>query len=296
MKRTMKSIIGAVFAFGLLVFAPQLHTFAADGTYDILLRVEGINETFYYNTVEITDADELTAQELLLYADAQEDSLTMTGVDTAYITDVNGDMAGTFGGWDGWLYTVNGVAAATGIDGCVLQDGDSVVLYYGDPYGVGMQFPVVDATASAEGILTFTSEDTTYDANYNAVVTVNPVAGADVTLSDGTTSLAYITDENGQIMFDQNAFAGGTYSISISKTSEQGIPLVLRTAADATVTIDTAVTAVTEETSQTIDAVPQTNDEVPGLLYFAVGLLIFAVIGIAALIVYKVTNKKDNGK
>ncbi len=290
MKKAMKLIVSAVFALGLLAFVPQVQANAADGTYNITLRIEGISETFYYDTVTITEEDGLTAQELLAYADEQDDTLTMTGVDAAYITDVNGDMAGTFGGWDGWLYTVNGIAAATGIDGCVLQDGDNVVLYYGDPYGVGMQFPVIDASASADGILVFTSEDTTYDANYNPIVTINPVVGAEVTLSDNTSVQTYVTDEEGKISFDQSVFAAGTVNVAITKTNEQGIPLVLRMASDATVTIDAATVAAAA------DAVPQTSDSIPGLLYFAVGFLIFAGIGIMAVVVTKHNQKKENGK
>ena len=61
-------------------------------------------------------------------------------------------------------------------------------------------------------------------------------------------------------------------------------------ASDATVTIDAATVAAAA------DAVPQTSDSIPGLLYFAVGFLIFAGIGIMAVVVTKHNQKKENGK
>ncbi|MDF2685932.1 MAG: hypothetical protein K0S55_1113 [Clostridia bacterium] len=209
-----------------------LNVSAAVETMNITLRIEGINSNMYYKAVEVPYTDSLTLQAALTYIDSQEDSLKITGADAAYITDINGDTAGKFGGYDGWMFKVNGINAAVGIDSCKLAEGDSVLLYYGDPFGVGMQYPEADYSGISNGIIKFTSSDTTYDADYNPTVTVNPVAGATVTWYNDNTPVTYTTDNSGEIKVDSGKLEEGFHAIQITKTNDAGIPLVLRFAPD----------------------------------------------------------------
>ena len=62
------------------------------------------------------------------YATQQKQTKHITGK----ITDVNGEKAGKFGGWDGWQYIVNSVSPNVGVGDYTLSDNDTVVLYYGD--------------------------------------------------------------------------------------------------------------------------------------------------------------------
>lgn len=240
---------------------------AADKTMSITFRIEGIEKNLINTTEEIPYTDTLTLAQALTYLDSQEDSITITGVDTAYITDINGESAAKFGGWDGWLYKVNGQDAVVGIDTLELSDGDNVLLYYGDPYGVGMQFPVADTTAITDGVITFTSSDTTYDADNNPDVSINPVAGATVTWSNGDKVTEYVTDDKGSITIDQDQLTPGSHAVQIAKTGDTELPLVLRFAPDYTITVDAAATA------------PKTGEQIATTIIFFV-LAIAALCGI----------------
>lgn len=217
----------------------------------VTVRIEGISKNLYYNTVDIPYTGEnLTVQNALMYVDQQSDDITITGVENGWITAVNDEKQASFGGWDGWLYTVNGVSPTDTVNDHMLSDGDSVVLYYGDPYGVGMQYPEIDTSKITDGILTFTSKDTSYDADYNPTVVTNPVKDAKVELGTEDGSVSYTTDENGSINIDDKYLTEGNHSISISKVSENGLPLVLRFAPDRTVAFPSKPQEPSSESSE----------------------------------------------
>lgn len=48
----------------------------------------------------------------------------------AYVKDINDETAGSLGGGDGWMYTVNGQAPDVGMAAYELQDGDELQIYY----------------------------------------------------------------------------------------------------------------------------------------------------------------------
>lgn len=256
MKKVTKKLACLLFVFAVL-FTVAAVAASAESTMKVTLRVEGIQSCLFYKTEEVPYTDSLTLQSALQSIDQKEDSLTMTGVDAGYISDIDGETAAKFGGWDGWMYRVNGADAGVGISDYSLKDGDSVVFYYGDPYGVGMQFPTADTSKLADGILKFTSADTTYDADGKATVAVNPVSGATVTWGYGSASAAYTTDANGEIQIDASQLSAGAHGVQIAKTSDNGIPLVLRFAPDYTIAVSESATtsAVTTESS----AVPETS-------------------------------------
>ena len=214
----------------------------------ISVRIEGIEENFYYKTEEIPYTGTLTLKDALIYIDDKESDLEIKGLDTNYITEINGETAGKFGGWDGWLFTVNGEEAAAGIDALMVNNNDKVVLYYGDPYGVGMQFPEVDISKLSEGVIKFTSKDTTYDENYNPTTTINPVVGAKVTWYYGDKSEVYTTDDKGEIKILSDKMTEGEHKLQITKKNEAGAPLVLRFASDYVIVVEGA--KVTEEPKQ----------------------------------------------
>ena len=117
--------------------------------------------------------------------------------------------------WDGWCVMVNGAATATANSGVILADGDEVVLYYGDPWGVGIACPSVSVK---DGKLIFE------DAATGAIV------GAKVILGDKE----YTTDENGAI----EGVAAGEYTVQIEKYADSGLTLVLRFAPDKKIKVN----------------------------------------------------------
>ncbi|MBO4277842.1 MAG: DUF4430 domain-containing protein [Clostridia bacterium] len=220
----------------VLRFAPDEEISFSEGK--VTLRVEGTDDNLFFGEVEFSEINTyVTVAYVINKAAADSESLTVVGADAGYITEVNGLAAGKYGGWDGWLYLLNGEDPGKGVNDCEVKDGDSIVLYYGDPFGVGMQYPETDLSKISENEIKIFSNDTVYDENYNASVVVNPVAGATVKIGDRE----YTTDENGIIKLDgtQNA---GTYAITIEKTAENGCPLVLRFAPGTEITINGRVT------------------------------------------------------
>lgn len=228
MKKTAK-IISASLAT-LLITSSAVTAFAAEEKdINVSLRIEGIDSCLLYNSYELSEGS--TASDLIQYADKLSDAITVTGAENGYITDVNGETAGKFGGWDGWQYTVNAVSPSVGVNDYTLNNNDTVVLYYGD---YPCFIPQIDTSALyTDGKLSFTAEQTTYDNDWNP--TVSTVAIADMTVTfDGHT---YTTDENGSITLSKADFTSGEHSVQVAKKNANGAPAVCRYADDFTVSI-----------------------------------------------------------
>ncbi len=228
MKKTAK-IISASLAT-LLITSSAVTAFAAEEKdINVSLRIEGIDSCLLYNSYELSEGS--TASDLIQYADKLSDAITVTGAENGYITDVNGETAGKFGGWDGWQYTVNAVSPSVGVNDYTLKNNDTVVLYYGD---YPCFIPQIDTSALyTDGKLSFTAEQTTYDSDWNP--TVSTVAIADMTVTfDGHT---YTTDENGSITLSKADFTSGEHSVQVAKKNANGAPAVCRYADDFTVSI-----------------------------------------------------------
>ncbi|MDR1327978.1 MAG: S-layer homology domain-containing protein [Oscillospiraceae bacterium] len=199
------------------------------------LRVEGKTENVFYApefAVAAADTDSKpTALDAINAFAIAEPGITVRLEESEYgqyLAAVGEDAEKTAADMDGWMFLVNGESAVAGISATELDDGDVVVFYYSDEYGIGLQHPTVDESRlAAEGVVRFTSRDTAYDENWNAVVTVNPVAGASVTFNGDE----YVTDENGEIR-PENYFASYN-KVQIERYDEEtGVPTVLRYAAD----------------------------------------------------------------
>ena len=209
--------------------------FAANDEITVSLRVEGIKSCLYYGDVTVNGG--ASVLDVIKKADSLDDTLTVSVIESqygAYISAVNGEKEATFKGWDGWLFRVNDVEPSSGASFVTVADGDSIVLYYGDPYGVGMQYPTIDTNKLTEGKISFTSLDTIYDENWNP--TTAEVSVKDYTLIwDGT---AIKADENGVCTIPEGKLTNGNHSVQIEKAAENGCPLVLRLAPDFTVAVE----------------------------------------------------------
>ena len=234
----------------LLLLAAFPLSFAAEST--VHIRIEGISTTLYNGDIPLGDAE--TVADALHSLD-----LTITGLDTGYITSVNDDVAGKFGGWDGWLFTINGIEAAAGVNATAIKAGDSVLLYYGDPYGVGMQFPELSLD---NDVLTLTSKDTTFDADFNPTTMINPIANAIVTWYVEDAAYTYTSDASGKVTLPESVRTAGSHRITVSKVAENGLPLVLRTDTILTIAPTVATTPIittTIEPTTTATNSPQTG-------------------------------------
>ena len=265
---------------------PSFAASAEESFMSINLRIEGINENLYYGTVEIPYNGSLNLKDAILYVDSKDESLTVTGADADYITDINGESAASFGGWDGWLFSINGVNASSAMSGCLLNENDKVVFYYGDPYGVGMQFPAVEVK---DNKLIFTSEDTVYDENFNPSVKINPVVSATVSLNGKD----FTTDQNGEISLDSVDFKDGANALQIFKVADNGCPAVLRFAPDFTVELKNdssespeapEATPSPDESSESQTETPETGDS---------GVVMFVLLALISTLALSLLNRKN---
>lgn len=89
--------------------------------------------------------------------------------------------------------------------------------------------PIVETARDEQGVtVTVTADVTTYDENWNAVVTRQPVVGAQVT-ADGT---AYVTDEQGQVQLNESDSAKEQVTFAVEKKNALGLPALVPLAPD----------------------------------------------------------------
>lgn len=322
MKKFTSLAVGAAVLSMLTVSGYSNVSLAADDEITVTLRIEGVEENIYYDEVT-TDKTVLT--DILKEIDESNDSFEadiQASSYGSYLVAINDDVSGKFGGYDGWMYTVNGEVAPTGIDTTYIKDGDTVVFYYGDPYGVGFQTPIVNLDNIKDGVIAFTSMDEVYAPEY--AVLENPIEGAKVTWYYGDNlSKTYVTDKDGKIQLENGSLEKGAHKLTIEKASEAGLPMVLRfepdygvvlaedynkieptTEAPATEEPTTEAPATEEPTTEeptmeepsteapstevpTTDTEPSTGDDSNVMLVFA----IMAFAGAAAVVLGK-NNKR----
>lgn len=218
-----------------------------ESSIEVTLRIEGIEENLYCGTLraEMTGGQALTVADILQLADDRDETLTITGIDTGYITAVNGDGSGlTTTAWDGWMVRINGVGLNVGISQATVANGDSIIIYYSDEYVSGMQFPSANTDRLSEGIITFTD-------NLSGQATA--VSGMTVIWHYGSQSSTYTTDNDGKITISTEELTVGDHIVEISRMAD-GVPTVLRFEPNYTVTVpqtegETTSESTSEETS-----------------------------------------------
>ncbi len=294
-KRTMKRVValGACVLMLVMLLVSVLPVHAAEGL-RVSVRIEGVSRTYYSGDVTL-EAGGSAMQAVVAAANAA--SVALTGADSGYISAVADEKAGAFGGWDGWMYRVNGKDQTVGLGDYKLADGDAVVLFYG---GYPTQFPRM----SLEGtVLTFVSDDLSFDADYNATPVTAPIVGATVTVGDKT----FVTDDKGQV--DIAALADGTYPVQIEKKDASGAPVVVRmekasvtlkrestttTAAAATTTaVEPATTAAATTKAEEPTAATTAGSVTAGEGSHAFGLCVVIVAALAALFVLRRRREND---
>ncbi|MCH5304594.1 MAG: DUF4430 domain-containing protein [Ruminococcus sp.] len=252
----MKRIVAILLSALLLA---SLFTVAVSAEGDrISVRIEGIEKNLFTGEIEI--ADDTTVADVLMSIDKNNEDISIVGIEDNFITEVNGEITSSFGGWDGWNYSVNDEVPSVGIGDYKLTPGDVVVLYYAD---YPSQIPVADLSKVNEGVIKVSSYDTQWIEDENGewipVSEWVPITGATVNLTDGNKISEYITDEKGVINFSISDFSG-TVNGSIDKKSASGAPAVCResfsfeiknnTSSDSTAPSETETTApITTEPS-----------------------------------------------
>lgn len=236
--KTLKKSISLLLAAVMMLTACRTFSFAA-GDISVNVRIEGITSKLFYSNITVPSGS--TVLDAVMKADAVSDKIKVTVTDGpygAYVTAVNDEREGTFGGYDGWSYRVNGEEPDVSMDKFKVKTGSKIVLYYGDPYGEGMQYPVADTTMLAAGYLSFKSTDTVYNDDGTVSKVENVIT--DYILEWGVGGGATVDlypDENGIITIDKEYLTKEEHSVQIIKTNDSGMPLVLRFAPDYTINV-----------------------------------------------------------
>ena len=193
--------------------------------------------------------------------DSMENRISLTISSSAYgsyLTGVNGETSGSKGTNSGWMIKVNGVAPSVGIDSIQINDGDTILLYFADMYA---QNPVPDYSRIEEGIISFSSEDTTYDSSWNPIVSTNPVVGATVKWYTGENTFStYTTDSSGEITIAEEELTEGFHRVAIEKYNAEGANIAIRLADDEGVTIS----GQTREPQGSVENQSENNEEPAG--------------------------------
>ena len=148
---------------------------------EVTLRIEGAAKNLYYKKVALQENDTvLTLLERVL----KDAKLTYTVTDSSYggkyLSELAGEKEAAFGGYDGWMYAVNGEMPMDTIDAHALKAGDSVLLYFGD---MSILQPIVTVVRSEDAVaLKVEADVTTYDEQWNPTTTRQPIAQAKLTV------------------------------------------------------------------------------------------------------------------
>lgn len=236
--KTFRKSISLILAVVMMLTACSAFAFAASDV-TVNVRIEGITDKLFYGNVTVPAGSSVL--DAIKKADSVSSKIKVTVVDGpygAYVTAVNNEKEKTFGGFDGWSYRVNGEEPNVSMDQYKIRTGAKIVLYYGDPYGEGMQYPVADTTMLSAGYLSFKSTDTVYNDDGTTSQVERTITGyiLEWGVGGGATVDLY-PDHNGIVTIDEAYLTKGEHSVQLIKTNDSGMPLVLRLAPDYTINV-----------------------------------------------------------
>ena len=215
----------------ILVFGCVLPAIASEPSLTVDLRIEGKDQNLFYGKVTTNNSANYNIINILMLADNQSESLSVKGLNYGYITEINGvGIAQTAGGKDNYTVMVNDVRVNfEDLKTYPLKNNDSITVYYADNYGTDMIFPLIDLKKLDQGYIKFSYEKLSEDGKS---VTYLPISGAAVTWYCDDVPFSYVTDGQGGIYIEKNAFTSGSHKVSIEQKDENGTPMLLRPAPD----------------------------------------------------------------
>ena len=232
----MLSTMCTAFAEDIILIAPNPN--AAPKT--VSLQVEGIEGNVYYGEVAWTEgATALSVLETALKDAKVEYVVKDSQYGGKFVDSIGQDTSAKYGGYDGWMYYVDGQSPMFSIDAYALQGGEQVLVAYGD---MNLVLPIITAQKNYKGQVTVQVEAdvTYYDESWNASIVREPMIGTKVTV-DG---VDYTADDKGQVVLSAESAAKETVSVQVEKIAEGGAPLLARLAPDYTLDLTAAETVL----------------------------------------------------
>jgi hypothetical protein len=230
-KRSFAGIAALFLLLSLLIapFAGQVQALAAPEPVNVTLRVEGASANLLHTSLEVLSvegAPQTALDALKQGLDGAGITYTITSTDWGpYIQAIGGEEAGTFGGFDGWIFVVNNDTAPVGAADYLINAGEHLVFYYGmfPPDTLIPTVGISPANPQAGEEFTVTVSSTYFDWGLGGSVTVT-IAGVLLTFN----SQEYLTDANGQAVI-QAPETAGTYNLKARKDVHASYPLMVRT-------------------------------------------------------------------
>ncbi len=156
---------------GVLVFMAMLAApfqARAQDYLQVTLEIQGIYDVIYDDSVQVPLPDEggPTALDALTHAlDGAGISYTLEEFSWGtLITEIGGDEGGTFGGWDGWMFTVNGEFPDSGAGDFEISEGDIILFYYNRWAAISSESPVLPGDEDPDVHITLAGDEFTLDA------------------------------------------------------------------------------------------------------------------------------------
>ncbi|TCP53840.1 S-layer family protein [Tumebacillus sp. BK434] len=239
MKKRIASLLLAT-----VLLAPQASVFAADDTATVKVRLAGLNgdhkevllnvgqSSFKNNVGEVITMQQPTAMGALMKLLAQDGTTyeAKTLSFGSYITKVGKLAEKELNANSGWSVWVNGKPPGVAAETFELKDGDEVVWGYYDYTQTlfpEVSFSTKSPTVGTPFTVNVTAEQTTYDAEWNPIISTVKIDKADVrTASNGSK----LTETNAEGTATLQADQAGLLQLYIDKTdSVTGVPQLLRT-------------------------------------------------------------------
>ena len=228
----MKKIVA--FLLTVLMLSTMCTAFAADiiliapnpMAKTVTVQVEGLDGNVFWGKMPWKEgATALSVLEDALKEVQMEYVIKDSQYGGKYISSIGKDVEATYGGYDGWMYYVDGQSPMYSIDGCSVEAGQSLLVVYGD---MNLVLPVVTAAKDRKGVVTLKVEAdvTYYDANWNASIVREPMSAVKLTV-DGT---EYTTDDKGEVVLSAEDCAKDALILQVEKMAEGGAPLLARLA------------------------------------------------------------------
>ncbi|WP_219643000.1 S-layer homology domain-containing protein [Cohnella sp. CFH 77786] len=145
-----------------------------------------------------------------------------------YVAAINGTAAGKYGGYDGWNFAVKSgnawIVPGEGMGTYLLEDGQELVVYYGD-MGTKLPEPAIVTPAAPKPGETVAVAVTYREMDWDAGKLKDPAPLAGVRVSAGSASA--VTDENG--IAKLAGLPVGAYRLEVSGYAAGKAPVAVRT-------------------------------------------------------------------
>ena len=212
--------LALIFIIGQILSGATTVVQAVENNFEVTVQVQSFDKVITVGTSSKANGFEALKEVL------DKNNISMVATDGQYgkfISEVDGVKSGKFGGYDGWLYAINRNNSypdiMTGIDGATLENGDKLILYYGD-MGTLSANKIDYSTKEANKELTISLNNTFKDWTTGNPV-VQPISGIKAKI-DGSEALV----AQNKITLKAGLEAG-THILSLNDFKVDGCPKVV---------------------------------------------------------------------